>query len=194
MKDFYAGEKGKVEILEPEKRTFLKNHDDMVEPLSIYFDGKNMSWRYRLNYESTEKLQYQDGLVIDFKNMPDDTKNKDTFTKELEGVVEEPWFQGRLGNIRADIAWLEMNSFYKKEKGMDKLEEHVKGRLEENLRDISSRLSMVHEMFAKEIKKENEVSLESFTFKNPKMDNFTKGNNILKQQAKEVSNENDFEK
>ena len=186
MENFYAGLKGKVEILEPEKRTFSKNHEDMVEPLSIYFDGKHMAWRYRLNYMSTEENKYRDGLVIDFKNMPDDTRSKDAFTKEVESVVEEPWFQGRLGNIRADIAWMEMNSSYKKEKGTDKLEKYVAERLEENLEDITSRLCMLHRAFLKEARKENEESFESFKFKDVKTGSLKKKNDVSQQLTKGI--------
>ena len=162
MDKFYAGIKGSVEILKPEKGTFLSNHSDMVEPLSIYVYQKSMSWRYRLNYKGSNEKECQDGLVIDFKNMPDDTKNKDAFTEKLDKITREPWFQGRLGNIRADIAWIEMNSLYKNDKsGPDKLEERVVERLKDNLHDITTRLVGLQRAFSKDALKVHDLSVSN---------------------------------
>ena len=160
MEKFFAGVKGSIEILKPENGSFLKKHDDMVEPLSIYVDGGNMSWRYRLNYASEDKyFNFQDGLVVDFKNMPDDTRNKYLFTEKLDKIVREPWFQGRLGNIRADIAWIDMNRSVRKDSDKtDKLEQYVLERLENNLHDITTRLSGVHRAFSKDAVKINDLS------------------------------------
>ena len=155
---FMAGVKESVEIAKIDNKDFFNKKSQIVEELPIYMDGKSLTWRYRLNYpDSREEGSYLEGITVDFKNMGETTLKKEEFTNTLNIMVCEPWFQGRLQEIRADAVWLEMD----KEHEPSKLRNRVTDRFNEDLHDISGRLVILRREFANERKPVADLSLDS---------------------------------